>query len=71
MQSVQLIQPKPAPLKLDKPLYDIDGLLELLPIGRSSIYIAIKDGRLRASKMKRRTVFLADDVLAFLETMRV
>lgn len=56
---------------LNQPVYDVNSLLKVVPIGRSSIYNEIKAGRLRTSKMGRRTLFLANDVLAWLEQMQI
>lgn len=56
--------------KLDRPVYDMNSLLELIPIGRSSIYHEIKAGRLRTCKMGRRTLFLPKDILSWLESLR-
>jgi excisionase family DNA binding protein len=55
---------------ITKAAYDLDGLLHIQPGKRSYIYNEIKTKRLRATKMGRRTIFLADDVAAWLEGMR-
>lgn len=52
-----------------KPVYDILGILQMVPIGRSKLYEEIKSGRLRHSKMGRKTLFLLKDVLSWLEAM--
>ena len=57
-------------LIFDKPAYDIKGLLELVPISRGSIYNEIKAGRLRICKMRRKTLFLAKDISAWLESLQ-
>ena len=38
-------------------------------IGRTRIFSAIKDGHLKARKFGRRTIILADDLRAFLESL--
>lgn len=55
---------------LTRPVYDIPGLVKLSTLGRSFLYAEIDAGRLRATKAGRRTVFLADDVAAWLENLR-
>lgn len=55
---------------LTKPAYAVNDLLELLPIGRTRLYAAIRCGDLRATKYGKRTWFLADDVAAFLNKIR-
>ncbi len=55
---------------LAKPAYGLNELLELQPCGRSFVYEEIKAGRLRATKAGRRTIFLADDVASWLESLR-
>ena len=54
-----------------KPVYNLVELLKIVPIGRSSIYNEVKAGRLRAAKMGRRTLFLANDISTWLEKMRL
>ena len=55
---------------LMRPVYDIPGLVKLSTLGRSFLYAEIDAGRLRATKAGRRTVFLAEDVAAWLENLR-
>ncbi len=55
---------------LAKPAYGLNELLELQPCGRTFVYEEIKAGRLRATKAGRRTIFLADDVASWLESLR-
>lgn len=55
---------------LTKPAYSVPELQQLTSIGRSFLYEEIRQGRLRATKAGRRTLFLADDVVAWLEGMR-
>jgi len=55
---------------LKKPVYSLQELLQNQPLGRSSIYKEIKSGRLRATKAGRRTIFLADDIVEWLEALQ-
>ena len=54
---------------LNKPAYSVNELLRALPLGRTSLYKAIKSGKLRALKFGKKTLFLAADVASFLETL--
>ena len=40
--------------------------LDLLSIGRTSLYAAVKRGELKPIRFRRRTLFLAADLAAFL-----
>jgi hypothetical protein len=55
---------------LQKAAYDIHGLREIMPIGRTAIYDAIKSGVLRKTKCGKRTIFLRPDVEAFLNSLQ-
>ena len=55
---------------MHKLAYSIQELVKLQPLGRSSIYEEIKSGRLRATKAGRRTIFLADDIVEWLEALQ-
>jgi len=52
------------------PAYDIPGLCEAFGVGRSHVFDEIARGRLRATKIRRRTVFAGTDALAWLEAYR-
>ena len=60
----------PQELGLTKPAYSVNDLLEILPLGRTSLYAAIKKGSLRATKYGKNTWFLGPDVAAFLSKLR-
>lgn len=51
--------------------YTIDQAVDHTGIGRTKIYQAIKEGRLRARKCGRRTVILAGDLAAFMQALPV
>jgi hypothetical protein len=54
---------------LDEAAYTIDEIVRRAPIGRSSIYKAIKDRRLVARKDGRRTVILKSDYVRYLRSL--
>ena len=56
----------PQNLNLTKAAYSVKELIELLPLGRNSLYEAVKAGSLKATKFGKRTMFLAPDVAQFL-----
>jgi hypothetical protein len=56
----------PSDFGLTKPAYSVNETLSLLPIGRTSLYEAIKDGKLHPRKHGKKTIILAPDLAAFL-----
>lgn len=68
--SVTPITPDPRALGLTKAAYAVRETLELLSIGRTSLYAAIQRGELRSVKFGRRTLFLANDLANFLIALR-
>ena len=46
--------------------YSVGETLELLSIGRTSLYEAVKRGELKPVKFGRKTLFFATDLTAFL-----
>ncbi len=60
----------PQDFNLTRPAYSVNELLAILPLGRTSLYAAIKSGALRANKLGKKTLFLAPDVAAFLASLR-
>ncbi len=56
--------PKVAPLA-----YTIDQIVELVPIGRTSIFAEIKSGRLEARKIGKRTIITAQALRTYLENL--
>lgn len=51
--------------------YDIKSLVEASKIGRSTIYEDMAAGQLKARKAGRRTVFLHEDAVAWLQSLPV
>lgn len=52
--------------QLTKAAYSVRELVEIMPLGRNSIYEALYEGRLKAKKFGKRIMFLAPDVEQFL-----
>jgi len=50
--------------------YGLDELTELLGLGRSTLYLEVRAGRLRLSKVGRRSIVLADDLAAYLAVLK-
>ncbi len=59
----------PQNLNLTKAAYSVKEMTELVPLGRNSLYDAIKAGRLKATKFGKRTMFLAPHVAEFLASL--
>jgi hypothetical protein len=59
----------PRAFGLDRPAYSVRETLGLLPLGRSSFYAAVKDGRLKVRKFGKKTLVLAPDLAAFLAAL--
>ena len=59
-----------APQPIGRLAYDVEETAALLSLGRTSIYGLVQIGRLRATKIGRRTVFLASDIMAFLADLQ-
>jgi excisionase family DNA binding protein len=50
--------------------YSVRETLELLSIGRTSLYDAVKRGELSPVKLGKKTLFYSDDLVAFLVLLR-
>jgi hypothetical protein len=59
-------RPDPRALGLVKAAYIVGETLEILSIGRTSLYDLVKRGELRPAKLGKKTLFLANDLAAFL-----
>lgn len=60
----------PRALGLVKAAYGFGETLDLLSIGRSSLYAAVKRGELKRVKFGKKTLFYAADLAAFLTRLR-
>jgi excisionase family DNA binding protein len=54
---------------LDKFAFNLADVARLTSLGRTAVYAAIRDKRLVARKVGRRTLVLADDLKAFLNSL--
>jgi excisionase family DNA binding protein len=60
----------PRAFGLVKAAYSVCEVIELLSIGRTSLYAAVRRGELRRIKLGKRTLFCATDLAAFLVRLR-
>ena len=60
----------PGAFGLAKAAYAVGETLDLLSIGRTSLYAAIKRGDLKRVKFGKKTLFYAADLAAFLARLR-
>jgi excisionase family DNA binding protein len=60
----------PRSFGLVKAAYAVGETLDLLSIGRTSLYAAVKRGELKPVKFGRKTLFYAADLAAFLTRLR-
>jgi len=60
----------PRDFGLTKAAYSVSEVLELLSIGRTSLYAAVKRRELTPVKFGRKTLFYASDLAAFLARLR-
>lgn len=60
----------PRAFGLTKVAYGVGETLELLSIGRTSLYAAVKRGELSPVKFGKKTLFYAMDLAAFLAKLR-
>lgn len=60
----------PIDFGLQKIAYDVTETVSMLSIGRTTLYGLVKSGDIRATKLGRRTLFLAVDIAAFLTKLR-
>jgi excisionase family DNA binding protein len=55
---------------LQKAAYSVSEAMSVLSIGRTSIYLLVKNGKLTPTKMGRKTLFLAADLARLLDELR-
>jgi excisionase family DNA binding protein len=60
----------PRAFGLVKAAYSVREVVELLSIGRTSLYAAVRRGELKRVKLGKRTLFCATDLAAFLVRLR-
>jgi len=60
----------PRAFGLAKAAYAVSETLDLLSIGRTSLYAAVKRGELKRVKFGKKTLFYAADLAAFLARLR-
>ena len=53
-----------------KAAYTVNETLDLLSIGRTSLYAAVKEGDLHPVKFGRKTLFYAQDLAVFLKLLK-
>jgi|SRR6185437_6767730 excisionase family DNA binding protein len=61
---------EPSALGFKKVAYAVDETLELLSIGRTALYAAVKRGDLKRVKFGKKTLFYAADLATFLARLR-
>jgi excisionase family DNA binding protein len=64
------MRPPKIRLGFKKGAYGITETVELLSIGRSSLYALIRRGELEPVKLGKKTLFLAPDLTRFLNRLR-
>jgi hypothetical protein len=64
-----LVATGPRAFGLVKAAYSVSATLDLLSIGRTSLYAAVKRGDLHPVKFGRKTLFYAADLAAFLNKL--
>ncbi len=60
----------PRAFGLAKAAYAVGETLDLLSIGRTSLYAAVKRGDLKSVKFGKKTLFYASDLASFLTRLR-
>jgi hypothetical protein len=60
----------PRALGFLKAAYGVNETLDLLSIGRTSLYAAVKRGELTPVKFRKKTLFYAVDLAAFLTKLK-
>jgi excisionase family DNA binding protein len=60
----------PGRFGLTKAAYAVNETLDLLSIGRTSLYAAVRRGELKPVKFGKKTLFYASDIAAFLSKLQ-
>jgi Helix-turn-helix domain len=60
----------PRTFGLTKAAYSVNETLDVLSIGRTSLYKLVNGGALRPAKLGKKTLFFAADITAFLIKLR-
>lgn len=60
----------PQQLGLTKAAYSVDETLNLLSLGRTTLYGLVKNGKLTQTKYKTKTLFLSVDIANFLSALQ-
>jgi hypothetical protein len=60
----------PRAFGLTKAAYSVNETLDLLSIGRTSLYAAVKRSELKPVKFGKKTLFYAPDIAAFLTKLQ-
>jgi excisionase family DNA binding protein len=55
---------------LSKAAYTVNETLQLLSVGRTNLYRLVKDGRLVPTKIGKKTLFAAPDIVSLLSKHR-
>ena len=58
------------PFGQDRLVYSATDTMELLSIGKTTLYKLLNRGALKSTKICSKTVFLATDIAAFLEQLQ-
>jgi predicted DNA-binding transcriptional regulator AlpA len=61
---------EPQAFGLTKAAYSVNETLDLLSIGRTSLYKLVSCGALRPAKLGKKTLFFASDIAAFLTKLK-
>jgi hypothetical protein len=58
------------PFGLRRACYSVNETIELLSLGRTSLYALVKAGKLTPRKVGKKTLFLAPDITRFLTQLQ-
>ena len=62
--------PSPQEFGLTKAAYSVQEALDVLSIGRTTAYSLVKEGKLKATRLGSKTLFLAVDLADFLTSLQ-